>query len=109
MAVLDLLGRRWSLRILWELHMSGPSSFRDLQRLCGDISPTVLNTRLAELRDTGIIELRDKGGYVITEQGLELGAVILQLRDWAERWAGSLDPSGPGGKAGLETTGRKGK
>jgi DNA-binding HxlR family transcriptional regulator len=106
MAVLDLLGRRWSLRILWELHMSGPSSFRDLQRLCGDISPTVLNTRLAELRDTGIIELRDKGGYAITEQGLELGVVILQFRDWAERWAGSLET---GEKTGLATKGRKGK
>jgi DNA-binding HxlR family transcriptional regulator len=71
--------------------------------------PPVLNTRLAELRDTGTIELRDTGGNVITQHGLELGVVILQLRDWAERWAGSLDPSGPGGKAGLETTGRKGK
>ncbi len=109
MAVLDLLGRRWSLRILWELHMSGPSSFRDLQRLCGDISPTVLNTRLAELREAGIIELREKGGYAITGLGLELGAVILQLGDWAERWAGSMEVGGPGEKTGLATKGRNGK
>lgn len=87
MAVLDLLGRRWSLRVLWELHTNGPSSFRDLQRFCGDISPTVLNTRLAELRETGIIELREKGGYAITGQGVELGSVILLLKEWAERWA----------------------
>lgn len=94
MAVLDLLGRRWSLRVLWELHTNGPSSFRDLQRFCGDISPTVLNTRLAELRATGIIELRGGRGYVITEQGLELGTLIWQLKGWAERWA--VDQSAPG-------------
>jgi DNA-binding HxlR family transcriptional regulator len=90
MAALDLLGRRWALRILWELRQNGASSFRDLQRLCGDISPTVLNTRLSELRATGIIAQRDKEGYVITEEGIALGKIILMLNAWAERWAGRM-------------------
>lgn len=87
MVALDLLGRRWALRILWELHQNGPSSFRTLQKLCGDISPTVLNSRLAELRETGIIELREGGGYIITEEGIALGKIIEQLNSWAKRWA----------------------
>jgi len=87
MAVLDLLGRRWALRILWELHQNGPSSFRSLQKLCGDISPTVLNSRLSELRDAGVIELREKQGYIVTEEGTELGKVINELNAWAKRWA----------------------
>lgn len=86
-AVLNLLGRRWSLRILWELHQNGPSSFRALQRFCGDISPTVLNTRLSELREAGIIALRGGEGYVITEEGLELGRIINDLNMWAKSWA----------------------
>lgn len=90
MAALDLLGRRWALRILWELHQNGPTSFRSLQKLCGDISPTVLNTRLSELRETGIIELKDREGYVITEEGMELGRIIEELNIWAGRWAGRL-------------------
>ena len=90
MAALDLLGRRWALRILWELNQNGASSFRDLQRLCGDISPTVLNTRLSELRETGIIAQRDKEGYIITEEGIALGKIILMLNAWAERWAGRM-------------------
>jgi DNA-binding HxlR family transcriptional regulator len=87
MAILDLLGRRWALRILWELHQNGPNSFRTLQRLCGDISPTVLNSRLKELREAGIVELRTGEGYFITEEGKALGRSIHQLNIWAKRWA----------------------
>ncbi len=92
MAVLDLLGRRWSLRILWELHQNGPSSFRALQKFCGDISPTVLNARLSNLREAGIIELREREGYVITEDGISLGRIIEQLDIWAEEWAVRMKP-----------------
>ncbi|MGD0211355.1 MAG: helix-turn-helix domain-containing protein [Desulfomonilia bacterium] len=83
-AVLNLLGRRWCLRILWELHLNGPSRFRALQKLCGDISPTVLNSRLSELREAGIIELRGGEGYIITEEGIALGKIINQFNTWAK-------------------------
>jgi len=98
MALLDLLGRRWSLRILWELHQNGPGSFRTLQKLCGDISPTVLNARLAELREAAIIGLREREGYVITEEGLALGRIIEQLNIWAEQWAVGMKKPKPGGR-----------
>ena len=48
MAFLDLIGRRWALRVLWEMH-TGPARFRDLQTACG-ASPTVINRRLGELK-----------------------------------------------------------
>ena len=87
MAILDLLGIRWSMRILWELHQNGPNSFRTLQKLCGDISPTVLNSRLGELREAGIVAPGDGEGYIITSEGLALGRIIAQLNVWAEHWA----------------------
>jgi len=95
MAVLDLLGQRWSLRILWELHQNGTGSFRALQKFCGDISPTVLNTRLSDLRMAGIIEHRDREGYAITEKGLALGRIIEQLNKWAVEWAEKMKPAKP--------------
>ncbi|MBP6012994.1 MAG: helix-turn-helix transcriptional regulator [Alphaproteobacteria bacterium] len=85
MALLDLLGRRWSLRVIWELHRK-PLTFRDLQTACGDISPTILNTRLAELRDADIIAQRE-AGYALTTEGERLLKELLGLHDWAERWA----------------------
>jgi DNA-binding HxlR family transcriptional regulator len=49
---LVLAGRKWTLRIVWELRV-GPLSFRGLRAACGNVSPSVLADRLRELGDTG--------------------------------------------------------
>ena len=85
MAALDLFGRRWALRILWELR-GNPLTFRDLQQACGAISPAVLNTRLSELREAGIV-VQETGGYRLSSDGSALINAIAPLHDWAERWA----------------------
>ncbi|WP_416896565.1 MAG: winged helix-turn-helix transcriptional regulator [Minwuia sp.] len=89
MVLLDLLGRRWVLRILWELR-DGPLTFRMLRERCDDVSPTTLNARLKELRESGLVELLDDG-YAMTETGSELAAKLVSLTGWADRWAESLD------------------
>ncbi len=86
MALFDLLGRRWALRIVWELRADA-KTFRELQSACGDISPTILNTRLAELRDADIVDARDGEGYQLTSEGERLLGELHGLNDWAERWA----------------------
>lgn len=85
MALLDLLGERWTLRILWELRAGEALSFREIRTACGDLSPTVLNKRLHELRDAQIISLNN--GYQLTEEGQILLEALLPLNEWAERWA----------------------
>lgn len=85
MILLDLLGRRWALRILWELR-AGTLTFRELQTRCDSMSPSVLNQRLAELRETGIVELVD-GGYRLTTHGRELLLALAPISEWAKRWA----------------------
>ena len=84
MALLDLLGRRWVLRIIWELRNT-PLRFRELQTRCDDLSPTTLNQRLKNLNETGIIELTDHG-YALTSDGRDLLAALAPLKRWAERW-----------------------
>lgn len=85
MAALDLLGRRWALRILWELR-AGPLPFRALRDACGGVSPGVLNTRLAELRGAGVVASTD-AGYATTAAGRELCRAIEPLQEWAQRWS----------------------
>jgi DNA-binding HxlR family transcriptional regulator len=85
MALLDLLGRRWSLRVLWELR-DDPLQFRALQERCDGMSSSVLNQRLAELRTAGIIAGSDDG-YRLTEEGERLLEAFPPLNEWAERWA----------------------
>jgi DNA-binding HxlR family transcriptional regulator len=87
MRLLDLLGRRWTLRILWELREGGPLTFRALQKACGNLSPSVLNDRLRELREAEILELREPEGYAPTAIAEELGEILIPLDDWAKRWA----------------------
>ena len=85
MALLDLLGRRWSLRILWELREDALTS-RALRAACGDASPTVMQQRLTELRAADFIELREEGGYALTGLGRELLQTLLPLHQFADRW-----------------------
>jgi DNA-binding HxlR family transcriptional regulator len=85
MALLDLLGRRWTLRLLWELRTGPVPSFRELQSRCGGVSSSVLTDRLAELREAGIVERADDG-YQLSARGAELGQTVLQLARWAADW-----------------------
>src|SRR5215470_4527843 len=85
MALLDLLGRRWTLRILWELR-SDPLTSRALRTACDEASPTILQTRLTELREAGFVALGDAGGYALTPLGRELCETFMPLHAFAERW-----------------------
>jgi DNA-binding HxlR family transcriptional regulator len=87
MALLDLLGRRWALRVLWELRDGDPLTFRELQARCGDISSSVLNDRLRELRVADIVIGRASGGYELTESGRQLLQALEPLDRWAKGWA----------------------
>jgi DNA-binding HxlR family transcriptional regulator len=92
MALLDLLGRRWTLRIGWELRDGSALSFRELQGRCDSMSASVLAERLAELREAVIVELED-GGYKLTGPGRELVEALIPLDAWARRWARRSTPA----------------
>ena len=86
MVLLDLLGRRWTLRILWELRGEALTS-RALRAACDEASPTVLQARLSELRAAGFVGLGKGGGYGLTPSGRELLETFLPLHRFAERWS----------------------
>ena len=88
MVLLDLLGRRWALRILWELR-DPPKRFRELQEAIG-ASPTVVNTRLGELRAARLVELDVDAGYQLTPLGTELLRLFLPIVDWSKKWAATI-------------------
>lgn len=88
MVLLDLLGQRWTLRILWELQ-DERLTFRQLRERCDKVSPTSLNSRLKALRDMQIIDHED-GGYGFTELGRALGGQLEGLSKWSEQWHKAL-------------------
>jgi DNA-binding HxlR family transcriptional regulator len=81
----DLLGRRWSLRVLWELRDEA-LGFRALQERCGGMSSSVLRDRLAELSEAGIVATDAEGRYALTADGRGLLAALGPLSEWAEAW-----------------------
>lgn len=89
MALLDLLGRRWTLRIIWELREDRALTSRALRTVCDEASPTIMQARLSELREAGLVELVTGNGYRLTGLGKELMENLLPLHRFAERWSKS--------------------
>lgn len=86
MAALDLLGRRWALRALYELR-GGALGFRALRARCDRVSSSVLRDRLRELLAAGLVEQRADSRYALSPIGVELGEALAPLLRWAARWA----------------------
>ena len=82
-SVLDLLGRRWALRLIWELRRT-TISFSGLRERTG-ISPSVLSARLRELGEAGVVERAAGRTYRLSGRGRELARILYELNRWAEQ------------------------
>jgi len=87
MALFDLMGRQWAMRILWEV-WQGPVNFTALQIQCG-MSPTILSRRLKELIAAGLLNKTDNKTYELTMLGIDLQDALDPVRSWAGRWVES--------------------
>jgi DNA-binding HxlR family transcriptional regulator len=81
--VLELLGRRWALRLVWELRRS-TLSFSELRARTG-ISPSVLSLRLRDLGKAGVLERDTARRYRLSGRGRELARILYELNRWAEQ------------------------
>jgi DNA-binding HxlR family transcriptional regulator len=81
----ELIGRRWTLRILWELR-DRTLAFNDLRRAVGGMSQSVLVTRLTELFGAGLVA-DVPGGYGLTPHGSALVDRLVELEPWAAEWS----------------------
>jgi len=88
MAALDLLGQRWTLRVIWELR-ADTLGFRELQRRCEQMSSSVLSARLATLTEAAVVDL-DDDGYRLTPLGKDLITALNPLQSWAADWEKAL-------------------
>jgi DNA-binding HxlR family transcriptional regulator len=91
-AALELFQRKWLLRLVWELHQGAPMTFRALQQACDDLSPTVVNARIGDLREAGLVELHPGRGYALTALGVQLVEAFMPLMRWGVRWQRALHP-----------------
>jgi DNA-binding HxlR family transcriptional regulator len=96
MAALDLFGRRWCLRIIWELSdvREGGLGFRPLQQRCDNMSSSVLRQRLTELLDARLVHQYPDSRYALTPLGRRAYRSLRPLIRWSDEWAADLRESG---------------
>lgn len=88
----EILGRRWALLILRNLHTKEAVRFNELKKLMPEISSTVLAARLLEMEREGLIskkiypEIPPKVEYRLTVRARELGVILKDLGRWAQHW-----------------------
>ena len=85
---LEKIGDRWSLLIIRDLMVRGYHTFKQFQESGEGIASNVLAARLRRLREAGIISIeadpldRRRLNYRLTEKGIDLAPVILELLVW---------------------------
>lgn len=92
---LDIVGKKWSLLILLELHRGEKNEkrFNELKRGLRGITPKILSLRLSELEDQGLIKKNIdnskapiKCEYYLTESGKDFIHIIQEIKDWGLKW-----------------------
>lgn len=88
--VLDILGDRWTLLVLRDLHM-GKKQFKEFLSSPEKIATNILSARLSRLCQEGLVD-RQGSAYAMTEKGKSLLPVLAAVRDWGlKHVAGTAD------------------
>ena len=92
--MLELLGRRHMLSIIWVLQQASPRRFTEIKRAMS-LNPVTLTERLSELERAGIIsrtaynEIPPRVDYALTERGTELLVLLDALETWSKKHPGA--------------------
>ena len=101
---LDMFGDKWSLLIVRDLLFRGRKTYGEFLDAGDGISTNILADRLKNLEMKEIIvkstdsENRRKNIYKLTQKGLDLMPILLEMI----RWSGSYDPQTGASKEFLE-------
>lgn len=88
---LEVFGDRWSLLIVRDLMIRGFRTFKEFQESGEGIATNILADRLKKLEATGIITAevdeadRRRVSYRLTDRGIDLAPVLLELLLWGAR------------------------
>lgn len=96
---LEVLGDRWSLLIIRDLMVRGFRTFKEFQQSGEGIATNILADRLRKLEAAGIVssEVQQQDArrvnYRLTQKGIDLAPVLLELLIWGARHAETAAPA----------------
>jgi len=97
---LEIFGDRWTLLIVRDLLIRGFRTFKEFAQSGEGIATNILADRLRKLASAGIVTAepdetdRRRVSYRLTEKGIDLAPVLLELLLWGARHQRSLEPCG---------------
>ncbi|MFV0541536.1 MAG: winged helix-turn-helix transcriptional regulator [Aestuariibaculum sp.] len=89
---LDIWGDKWSLLIIRDLMLNGQCTYGDFQKSEEGIASNILASKLKILMANGIVEKlkhpesKAKVLYQLTEKGIDLMPLIIEINLWAEKY-----------------------
>jgi len=90
--ILGIIGKKWTLRILYEIKMGDSVRFTDLMSSSHGLSARTLTKRLSELERSRLIkrvsykEIPPRVEYSLTDQGKKLMDISGLIAKWAMKW-----------------------
>lgn len=88
---MELIRGKWKAVILCHLN-DGPKRFLELQRITSGVSQKVLNEKLQEMENDGLIkkivypEVPPRVEFYLTEIGKELFPALNMIQEWSEKY-----------------------
>lgn len=89
-SALDIVGDKWSLLIVRDMLIGGKKTFKAFSESSEGIAPGILSSRLKWLEGNEILtkqklpENQKENIYLLTEKGIELAPIILELLLWSD-------------------------
>jgi DNA-binding HxlR family transcriptional regulator len=96
---LEILGDRWTLLIIRDLMVRGYTTFKQLEDSDERIATNILTDRLRRLGKNGMIlaepdaKDRRRTSYRLTEKGMDLAPVLLELLIWGAQHERTMAPA----------------
>lgn len=97
-SALDILGDKWSLVIVKQMLVEGCETFKDFTESEEAIATNILSSRLKQLEEVGILHKtklphnQKTNYYLLTDRGLALAPVLVELANWSDNHLRELHP-----------------
>ncbi len=106
-SALDVLGDKWMLVIVKQMLIEGKETFKDFTEADEAIATNILSSKLKFLEEVGIViktkrpDNKKTNHYLLTEKGLALTPILLELAIWSDKCLRDIHPTIVNGK-GME-------
>jgi len=97
-SALDILGDKWMLVIVKQMILDGKVTFKDFMESDEAVSSNILTIKLRLLQELGIVgqtrlpNNKKTKLYYLTDKGLDLTPMVVELALWSDRYLRELNP-----------------